>query len=153
MKTILHFRKYFLQMWITCFIVSKIFLILSWRRWTNYFRHSWGYDPRNSVMSWQFIRNTWRNFRRHRLIISAVAITATTKNNPLNLPTTFDPGDEKACIRKIWEKKEEKFAKAAYSSFPYRDFIVEECFQYEVTEFPSSFTEGKKTYRSKNQIY
>ena len=95
----------------------------------------------------------YQNFRKHRLIICDVAITATIKNNALNLPSTFDSADDKACIRKIKEKKAEKFAKAAYLSFSYRDSIVKEYFQYEVTEFPSSFTDGGKMYHSKNQIY
>ena len=35
------------------------------------------------------------------LIICDVAITATIKNNALNLQSTFDSADDKACIRKI----------------------------------------------------
>ena len=91
----------------------------------------------------------YQNFRKHRLIICDVAIMATIKNIALNLPSTFDSAGDKACIRKIQEKKEEKSAKRAYLSFPYRDFIDKECFQYEVTEFPSSFTDDGKIYHSK----
>ena len=91
----------------------------------------------------------YQNFCKHRLIICDVAVTATIKNNAHNLPSTFDPADDKACICKIQEKKEEKFAKDAYLSFPYHDSIVNVCFQYEVTEFPSSFTAGRKMYYSK----
>ena len=43
----------------------------------------------------------YQNFRKHRLIICDAAITATIKNNALNLPSTFDSADDKACIRKI----------------------------------------------------
>ena len=53
---------------------------------------------------------------------------ATIKNNPLNLLSSFDPVHDKACISKIQEKKEEKFDKAAYSSFPYLDSFIKECF-------------------------
>ena len=56
-----------------------------------------------------------------------------THKDALNLTSTFDSADNKACICKIQEKKEEKFAKAAFLTFPYRN--CKECFQYEVTEF------------------
>ena len=46
----------------------------------------------------------YQNFRKHRLIICDVAITATIKNNALNLASTFDSAYDKACIQ---EKKEE----------------------------------------------
>ena len=71
---------------------------------------------------------------------------ATIKNNALKLPDTFYSANGKTCIRKIQEKKEEKLPKAAHLSFPYRDSIVKECFQYEVIEFTSSFTNGGKMY-------
>ena len=89
----------------------------------------------------------YQNLRKHRLIICDVAITATIKNNALNLSSTFHLDNDKACIRKIQINKVEKFAKAAYLSFPYHDSTVKECFQYEVTEFPSSFTDGGKIHR------
>ena len=57
---------------------------------------------------------------------------ATIKNNALKLPDTFYSANGKTCIRKIQEKKEEKLPKAAHLSFPYRDSIVKECFQYEL---------------------
>ena len=44
---------------------------------------------------------------------------------------------------------EEKFANAAYSNFQDLDSIVNEYFQYELTEFPSPFTNGRKMYHSK----
>ena len=59
-----------------------------------------------------------QNFCKLTLIIFDVAITATIKNNPLKLLSSFDPVDDNACIRKIQKKREEKFDKAAYSSFP-----------------------------------
>ena len=59
----------------------------------------------------------YQNFCKHRLIIRDVAITATIKNNALNLPSTFDSSNNKPCIREIQEKKEERFAKAAHLSF------------------------------------
>ena len=71
----------------------------------------------------------YQNFYKRRLIICDVAIMATTKNNPLNLLSSFDPVDDKACIPKIQEREEEKFDKAAYSSFPYLDSVIKECFQ------------------------
>ena len=85
-----------------------------------------------------------QKFHKHRLNICDVAVTTKIKNNQRNLPSTFDQVDKKACIRKIQENKEEKLAKAAYSSFRYRNSVVKECFQYEVTEFPSSFTDRGK---------
>ena len=82
----------------------------------------------------------YQHFRKHRLIVCDVAITASIKNNALNLPSSFDLilsnfADNKACICKI---------QAAYLIFPYRGSIVKECFQDEVTEFPLSFTYGRK---------
>ena len=59
---------------------------------------------------------------------------ATIKNNALNLPNTFDSANKKACICKVQEKKEEKFAKAAYLRIPYCK-IVKECFQCEVQQY------------------
>ena len=38
---------------------------------------------------------------------------ATIKNNALKLPDTFYSANGKTCIRKIQERKEEKFPKAA----------------------------------------
>ena len=58
----------------------------------------------------------YQNFCKRRLIIRDVAIMATIRNNPLNLLSSFDPVDDKACIPKIQEKKEENFDKAPYSS-------------------------------------
>ena len=75
------------------------------------------------------------------------------KNKALNLPSIFDLGDNKVCIGKIQEKKEEKFAKDAYLSFPYRDYVVKECFKYKVIEFPSPFTDAEKIIIQKNKIY
>ena len=37
----------------------------------------------------------YQNFCKRRLIICDVAITATVKNNPLNLLSIFDPVDNK----------------------------------------------------------
>ena len=45
--------------------------------------------------------------------------------------STFDPVDDEPCTHQIQKKIEEKFAKAAYSSFQYLDSIVNEHFQYE----------------------
>ena len=62
-----------------------------------------------------------QHFRKHRPIICDVAITATIKNNSFNLLSTLDPVGNKASLyAQLPEKKKEKFAKAAYSSFPYR---------------------------------
>ena len=52
----------------------------------------------------------YQNFSEHGLIICDVAISSTIKNNALNLINTFDPADDKACIGRIQEKREEKFA-------------------------------------------
>ena len=41
---------------------------------------------------------------------------------------------------------------AFYLSFPYRDSIVKECFQCEVTVFPSSFIDGGKMYKYKELL-
>ena len=85
----------------------------------------------------------------NRLIICDVAVTGTIENNPLNLPSTFDPVDDKACIRKTQEEKKKSLLRLlAVSSFRYHDSIVKECFHYVVTEFPSSSTDGGKMYHS-----
>ena len=97
----------------------------------------------------------YQNFCKRRLIICDVAIMATIKNNPLNLLSSFDPDDDKACIPQIQEKKEEKFDKAAYSSFLYLDSIIKECFStwstlISFTEFHAPMSE--KRIIQKNQI-
>ena len=52
----------------------------------------------------------YQNFSEHGLIICDVAISATIKNNALNLINTFDLADDKACIGRIQEREKEKFA-------------------------------------------
>ena len=44
----------------------------------------------------------------------------------LNLLSTFYPVDDKVCLVYMTQntRNEEKFAKAAHSSFPYRDSVV-----------------------------
>ena len=75
------------------------------------------------------------------------------KNEALNLPSIFDPDDDKVSMGKIQENKEEKFAKTAYLSFPHRDYDVKEFFKHKVTEFPSSFTDAEKIIIQKSKIY
>ena len=41
---------------------------------------------------------------------------------------------------------------ASYLSFPYRDSIATECFQCEVTVFPSSFIAAGKMYKHKELL-
>ena len=56
----------------------------------------------------------YQNFRKHRLIICDVAITAEIKNSALNISSTFDPANDETFICKIKEKKEKKFAKGLF---------------------------------------
>ena len=89
-------------MWITCLIVLKIFVIFR-RRWTNCFRDSWGYDPRNPVCLDNLLEmneEKYQNFRDHRIDICNAAITATIKNK------FTEPADDKVLNMQNTRKKE-----------------------------------------------
>ena len=45
-------------------------------------------------------------------------------------------------------KIEQKFAKSFQISSPYRKVLVQQCFQYEITDHPSSLTDGSAIYHS-----
>ena len=90
----------------------------------------------------------YQNFCKHRINLCDTAITAPIKNNDLVLPSSLLSNNEKMNVRNAQMKKEERFAKAAQIGFFYRDQAVKECFKYEITEFPSSLTNGGKMYHS-----
>ena len=88
----------------------------------------------------------YRDFCEHRLERCDVPITD-VKNNILRLPSGI-PKDTSKVTRMQQAKSELKFAKSIQIASQYIDDLVKECFQYEVSDYPSSITVGCQVYHS-----
>ena len=75
-------------------------------------------------------------------VICDILITDTIKTYPLDLPGNVTTKSEKAQLQATQLKSEEKFAKAATFSIPYREEKVKRVFSKEATHDQSTLTEG-----------
>ena len=76
-----------------------------------------------------------------------IPVSATVKNNGFNLPSSISKDTTKT-NRVQQAKIGQKFAKSFQIASPYRNVLVQQCFQYEITEHPSSLTDGGAMYHS-----
>ena len=89
----------------------------------------------------------YRTFCKERLERCDIPITDVVKCNVLHLPSSMSE-DTKKVNRVQQAKNELKFGKSIQVASQYRDDLVKECFEYEVTEYPSSLTTGCRMYHS-----
>ena len=86
-------------------------------------------------------------FCKHRLELCDDPLTDAVKCNVLHLPSSGSEDTTK--ITRVQQTKSElKFGKSVQVASQYREDLVKECFQYEVTDYPSSITTGHKIYHS-----
>ena len=79
----------------------------------------------------------YKNFCKRTPVICDAAITATIKNNPLTLLSSFDPVDDKAFIRKRQEKKKKSLIKLLVQVSHTLILLSRSVSQHEVPKFPS----------------
>ena len=89
----------------------------------------------------------YQMFCKHRLELCDVPLTYAVKCNVLHLPSSGS--EDSTRITRVQQSKSElKFGKSVQVASQYREDPVKECFQYEVTDYPSSITTGHKIYHS-----
>ena len=106
-------------------------------------------DVKNSDVETCFanlLDGRYKELYKHRLVICNISVTDTIKTYKLDLPGNVTT--KRKLLQATQLKSEEKFAKAANFSIPYREEQVKKIFSNEVTNFPSALTEGGPMYHS-----
>ena len=76
-----------------------------------------------------------------------ILLTEAIKCYVLHLPNSVS--DDTTKITRVQQIKSElKFGKSVQVASQYREYLAKECFEYEVTDYPSSLTSGHKMYHS-----
>ena len=89
----------------------------------------------------------YQEFCKERLEMCSKPISDVITNHVLHLPSSIKD-DKKKMTRIAQIKKEQKFSKSIFISLQSREEVVKECFEFEVTEHPSSITDASRMYHS-----